>query len=121
IILVVLTDDGGTSGGGVDTSQQSFRITILSVNDAPTFFQGPNETVFEDSGPQTIVGWAGGISTGPSNEAGQSITFMVNNDHPGLFAVQPSIDAAGGLHFTPADNANGTATVMVVLQDNGGT
>jgi hypothetical protein len=35
--------------------------------------------------------------------------------------VQPYIDPNGTLHYTPAHNAFGTATVTVQLMDNGGT
>lgn len=38
-----------------------------------------------------------------------------------LFASQPQIDAAGNLTYTAADDANGTATFDVVVQDTGGT
>jgi hypothetical protein len=47
---------------------------------------------------------------------------LVTNNNNGLFSVQPSIDLlTGALTYTPAANANGTATVTVTLKDNGGT
>ena len=40
-ITVALQDNGGTAGGGVDTSApQSFTITVTPVNDAPSFTAG---------------------------------------------------------------------------------
>src|SRR5207244_3238638 len=67
IITVHLTDDGGTAHGGTDTSApQTATIAIVPVNDAPAFTAGPAATVNEDSGPQTIAGWATGISRGPA-------------------------------------------------------
>src|SRR5207302_3848543 len=54
--------------------------------------------------------------------SGQTLTFQVtNNTNPGLFSSAPSISPAGTLNYTPAANANGSATITVVLKDNGGT
>ena len=40
-ITVQLQDNGGTAGGGVDTSApQTFTITVTPVNDAPVFTAG---------------------------------------------------------------------------------
>ena len=117
---VTLSDDGGTANGGADTSApQSFTITVNAVNDAPSFTAGGNVTVNEDSGAYSAP-WATAISAGP-NEGGQTVAFNTSNDNNALFSVQPSIDAAGVLTFTPAPNAFGTATVSVYAQDNGGT
>ena len=38
-----------------------------------------------------------------------------------MFSVQPAIDATGRLTYTPAPNANGSATVFVQAHDDGGT
>ena len=59
LVTVVLHDDGGTANGGQDTSApQAFFITVLAVNDAPTFVVGADQMVLEDSGPQSVAGWA---------------------------------------------------------------
>ncbi|MGZ5431563.1 MAG: tandem-95 repeat protein [Thermoanaerobaculia bacterium] len=119
-ITVTLSDNGGTASGGVDTSApQSFTITVNAVNDAPSFTAGGNVTVNEDSGAYSAA-WATAISAG-QNEGGQTVAFNTSNDNNALFSVQPSIDAAGVLTFTPAPNAYGTATISVYAQDNGGT
>jgi hypothetical protein len=55
-----------------------------------------------------------------SAEAGQTVSFIVENNNPSLFSVQPSIAPDGTLSYTPAPNANGVATVTVVAKDNGG-
>ena len=119
-VRVVLKDNGGTANGGVDRATvQTFVITLLSANDAPTFVKGADQTVSENAGAQTVFGWASGISAGPDDEASQALTFLVASDRPELFAAQPAIDAAGTLTYTPATNAYGTATVSVVLRDDG--
>ncbi len=61
------------------------------------------------------------ISTGPANEAGQTVDFIVSNNNNAMFAVQPSIDASGNLTYTLAADATGSAVVSVQAHDNGGT
>src|SRR6185436_13699303 len=106
-----------------DTSApQTFTITVNAVNDAPSFTKGPNQTVNEDAAAQAIANWATNISVGPANESGQVPTFMVTgNTNPGLFSVAPAISGNGTLSYTPAANANGLATITIVLKDDGGT
>src|SRR6202043_2436835 len=58
---------------------------------------------------------------GPPNESGQTVSFSVSNDNPGLFGAQPQVLGDGSLSYTPAANANGVATVTVRAVDNGGT
>ncbi len=119
-VSVYLKDDGGTLHTGNDTSDpQTFVITVLPVNDAPTFTSVNNYTVNEDSGPISVPGFAT-ISAGPL-EASQIVTVSVTNGNNPLFSVQPNIAANGTLTFTPAPNANGTVGVTVHLRDDGST
>jgi Bacterial Ig domain len=122
-VTLVAKDDGGTANGGSDTSApQSFVIHVTPVNDAPSFTKGPDVTVVEDSGPQTISPWATAISTGPADEGSQTVTFNVTgNTNPGLFSAGPAVSPGGVLTFAPAPNANGTASITLTLQDSGGT
>ncbi|MFA5911138.1 MAG: N,N-dimethylformamidase beta subunit family domain-containing protein [Vicinamibacterales bacterium] len=120
-VTVQLRDDGGTLNGGLDTSAaQTFTISVTGVNDAPSFTKGADQTLFEDTGAQTVAGWAAAISAGPADEAGQVLTFNVGNDNNALFVVQPAVSANGTLTYDPAPNAVGVATVTVSLSDNGG-
>lgn len=120
-VFVILQDDGGTANGGDDSfGPLTFTITVTGVNDEPTFTNGGNRTVLEDSGPQTGAGWGAPVSPGP-NESGQSLTFTITNTNSSLFSAQPDIDeATGALTFTPAPDVNGSATVFATLQDSGG-
>ena len=121
IVTVRLHDNGGVLNGGVDTSApQTFTITVSAVNDAPGFVKGADQSVLEDAGAQTVATWATAISAGPANESAQTLDFIVSNDANALFAVQPAISSTGTLTYTPAANANGTATVTVRLHDSGG-
>ncbi len=122
-VTVILSDNGGIANGGDDTfTTQTFTINIVSINDAPSFVKGANQTVLEDAGAQTVTNWATSISKGPADESAQILTFTVTNNNTSLFSVQPDInELTGTLTYTPAANANGVATVSVVLSDNGGT
>ncbi len=121
-ISVRLQDDGGTANGGRDTSAvQTFSITVLPVNDPPSFVKGSDQAVLGGAGPQTVWGWASGMSAGPADEAGQTLNFRVTVDRPELFLAGPTIDPAGNLMYTPAVHTNGSACVTVWVQDNGGT
>ena len=122
VVTVNLSDDGGTAGGGVDTSaDQTFMITVNAVNDEPSFVIGSDQMVDEDAGTQSVIGFASSIEDGDP-EIAQVLTFNVSNDNNGLFSAQPSIDpVTGDLTFTPADDANGSALITVNLTDDGGT
>src|SRR4051794_41524514 len=75
--------------------------------------QGVSPLVLEDAGAQTVTGWATGISKAPANESGQVTDFVVSSNNSALFSVQPAVAANGTLTYTPAPNANGSATVSV--------
>jgi uncharacterized delta-60 repeat protein len=122
-ITVVLEDSGGTADGGSDTSiAQFFSISAMAVNDAPSFTKGADQTVLEDAGPQSVGGWASDISSGPTDESGQTTEFILTTSNDALFASLPEIDSTSGdLSYTPADDAYGSATVTTILKDNGGT
>lgn len=119
-VSVYLTDDGGVSNGGNDTSgTQTFTITLTAVNDTPSFTKGEDQTVLEDAGAQSISIWATIISAGPSDESSQTLIFHVSNDNNSLFSAQPAVSSSGTLTYTPAANANGSATVSIYLSDSG--
>jgi VCBS repeat-containing protein len=119
-LSMVTSDLGHTGSGGALTDTDVVPVTVVFVNDAPTFTPGADETVAEDSGAQTVTGWATDISAGAPNESGQVLDFQVSNDDNALFSAQPAISPTGTLTYTPAANANGSATVTVVLHDDGG-
>jgi VCBS repeat-containing protein len=123
-VTVVLKDDGGTDRGGVDTTVPlTFVISITSVNDAPSFVAGVNQTVNEDAGLKTITGWATAVSAGSANEANQTLAFTVTNNNSALFLStnQPAVAPDGTLTYRSAANKYGSATVSVILKDDGGT
>ena len=121
-VVVQLHDDGGTFNGGFDISApQTFLIEVTPVNDAPSFIPGPNQTIAQDSPVQSVADWATNISAGPTNESDQAVEFIVSNDMPGLFSIQPAVSDNGILVYMPEPGATGTATVTVQIRDHNGT
>jgi len=107
------------------TSLGTVLIYVQPVNDPPSFTKGPDVVVAVNSG-QYSSGWATAtdIKPGPStatDEASQTVHFIVSNDNNALFGTQPAISPNGTLTFLPAQNKHGKATVTVQLQDDGGT
>jgi hypothetical protein len=113
-----------------NSSVATVTIHVAPVNDRPRFNdRGDVKEVHQDAGPQTVSDWARDISPGAPNETDQVLQFVViGNSNPDLFSSggQPAVtrnDAQsdrGTLTFTPSGNS-GSATITVVLQDNGGT
>ena len=92
----------------------------VTVNNAPSFTKGADQTVNEDAGAQSVTGWATAISDGDGDT--QNLTFNVTgNTNAALFAAGPTIAANGDLSYTPAANANGSADITITLSDDGGT
>ncbi|MDT4969744.1 MAG: endonuclease mitochondrial, partial [Acidobacteriota bacterium] len=98
----------------------TININVTSVNDAPSFVKGADQTS-TDTSPKSISNWATLISAGPPDESGQSLTFLTSNSNNALFSSQPAINPSGTLTYSTVAGANGTATVTVQLKDNGGT
>jgi hypothetical protein len=121
-VTITASDDGGTVGGGVDTSSAvSFTITVQPVNDAPGFSLGGSQLVLSALGAQQVSGFASKITCGPPNESSQRASLVVTTDKPGLFLVPPAISSDGTLTYTPRLLGLGVATVTVYAVDDGGT
>ena len=115
IILAAIRSFGGLQRPGLLRRRQRFA----AVYDVSSFTAGPDQRVEENSGPQTVTGWATAISAGTPAPTDPSLTFEVTGDtNPSLFSAGPAVDAAtGDLTFTPAQDAFGTATLSLVLAD----
>jgi VCBS repeat-containing protein len=108
--------------GTNDSPPATVSLTVTSINDAPFFTAGPDDTVVQDTGARTVAGWATGMAAGPANESGQTFAFTVTATDTSLFSAQPAVDATtGDLTYTPASGVTGSTLVTVTLHDNGGT
>jgi hypothetical protein len=112
-----------TNDGSLTSNTATVTITVNPVNDEPSFIKGADQSVGTFDGPQTVSGWATGLSRGPANESGQTLSFEISNNKDGAFSVQPAIDEDGTLTYTPSllQLTSTTATVMVRARDDGGT
>ncbi len=116
--------------GAGNGSSATVTIHVAPVNDPPGFYdRGDPSRVGTDAGPQTVRAWATSIHPGAENESNQTVEFLVTgNSNPGLFTPggQPRVtrDGArsreGTLRYTPSGQS-GSATITLVLRDNGGT
>ena len=123
-IKVIVTDNGGTANGGVNAVTNTFTVTVNPNNDAPTLTTiGNPAAILEDAGQQTIN--LTGITAGPANETGQALTVTATSSDPSIIpnptVTYTSTNTTGTLTYTPVPNANGTATIKVIVKDNGGT
>ncbi len=111
-----ITINDSLSGGS-----RSFVLTVNPLNDAPRFTKGANQVALgNDTGPRTIPGWATGIDSGPPDETGQGLTFVVTNSNNALFTSNPTVrTSTGNLEYQPNFANPGTVTVTVSLRDNG--
>lgn len=112
-----------TAGDGTETVTGSVGIDVRAVNDPPSFTLGANPThAAATSGPQAVAGFASGVSTGPADEAGQSIEALTTalDTDPNAIVSVIGIDVDGNLAYT-LTGRGGTATIGVRARDNGGT
>lgn len=140
-----VTDDGVTvpvgTGGTAQSDPQiatgTVTFNVLPVNDPPQFSGAGDVISDEDAnsgdgrGVVTIDDWATNVQAGPpgaddeNGPSGQSLHFEILpiDGDLDLFTVAPhAIVNDGGtasLHYTLADNANGSATFSVQLFDDG--
>jgi len=109
--------------GGLDSNIYNLSVTVNPVNDRPGFTASDPASADEDTGAQTIGGWASGFDPGATEEAGQSlVAYTVSSvSDTSLFSAGPLVDTSGNLTYTPAADANGISTFNVTVQDDGGT
>ena len=119
-ITATLRDNGGTANGGVDFITHTFTITTRAVNDAPSFV--PSTTIINAGVSRAYTSptaFATAILAGPSDEASQTVSFLISNDRPDLFTSAPTLLPSGVLTFT-AGPTPGRATLTIRAKDNGG-
>jgi len=100
--------------------EKAISINLQDVNEVPTLAAITDQSICYTSAQQTIA--LTGISGGP--ETAQTTTLGVSSSNDNLFESLSVIKAganAGTLTYKLKAGAAGSATVMVVVQDNGGT
>ena len=117
-----MNGDGTTGGGSDASSTASVTIAIVSVNDTPTTdaVSDPSAIDEDTTAEQSIS-----ISILPMVKVVyKPLRHLYLQIHQKLFSDGPNITYSGTeatLTYTVRSNVNGTATVTVSLQDDGGT
>lgn len=136
--IYTVTDDGVSvqiGSGGTPVSDpriasNTVTLEVLPVNDAPQFSGAANVVSQEDAGPVSISGWATNVQAGPSSASDengvQNLQFQITqtSSNPELFSSPPIAIINGSsatLSYQSAPDANGTATFVVRLIDDGPT
>ena len=113
-----VSDGDGDGNSIVDIG--AFEFTPRP-NIQPTFTMGADQSVPEDIGLVQVAGFAT-FDPGDSSESHQNVLeYVLDTQNEQLFQTLPSINTAGSLTFTPANNAFGSTTVSVFVRDDGGT
>lgn len=120
VITVTVSDNGGTTGGGVNTFSRTFTVNVTAVNDPPTLNAVSHPTIGVNATQQTVN--LSGISAGPGES--QTLTVSASSSNTGLIptptVVYTSPNATGQIRYTPVAGQSGTATITVTVTDNGG-
>ncbi|WP_216594969.1 Ig-like domain-containing protein [Comamonas testosteroni] len=141
VTLTSITDNGGTSDGGVDSTSVSIAATvgIEAVNDAPSISAPGSIAVTEDvSAALTGISFAdvdagaGSVtatfSVGSGTLAATSASGVtVGGSGTGTLTLTGTVAdinafiAASGLSFTTASNATANVTLTIAIDDGGNT
>jgi len=113
--ITVTVNDGQALS---NTVSRTFAVTVNPVNDVPTLGAINGLTIAENASSQTVG--LSGIGTGAANEI-QSLSVSATSSNPSLIP-NPTVNyvspnSTGSLSFTPAANANGSATITVTVND----
>ena len=123
VITVTVTDNGGTSNGGINTFSQMFTVTVNPINQAPTIDNIPDPDPITENNllvaPITLTGITAG-----NGDTGQVLNVFATSSNPALI-FNPAItytspNTTGNLIYSLVPNASGTAVISVTVQDNGG-
>jgi len=101
-----------------NTISRTFTVTVNAVNQTPTLNTIANLAINENAGLQTVN--LSGIGSGAANET-QPLTVSVVSSNPALIptptANYTSPNTTGKITLAPMLNANGTATITVMVND----
>ncbi|MDE8741999.1 Ig-like domain-containing protein [Pectobacterium polaris] len=140
VTLMSISDNGGTSNGGVETTTLSIAatVTIVAVNDSPTISAPTSITVTEDLA-KAITGISFADVDANSNDVTVTLSVgsgVLNASNAGVTVVGSGSSsltltgsitninayiADGNVLFNPASNATGNVTLTVGIDDGGNT
>jgi gliding motility-associated-like protein len=103
--------------GGLKSNTATITVTIVNVNDPPSFDLIENQRVLKNSAEKTIT--ITGITPGPSETEPLLITATSQNT---TLITHPDVTGGGAtatLKFKPQANQSGTAEITVKVVDSG--
>uniref|UniRef100_UPI000DE2FB18 Ig-like domain-containing protein n=1 Tax=Pectobacterium peruviense TaxID=2066479 RepID=UPI000DE2FB18 len=140
VTLASISDNGGTSNGGVDTTTLSITstITVVAVNDSPTISAPASISVTEDLAKAiTGISFADvdagsssvtvtlSVGSGVLNANGAGVSVVGNGTSSltltGSITSINAFIADGSVLFNPVSNATGDVTLTVGIDDGGNT
>jgi hypothetical protein len=106
---------------GLITARSTFTVTVDSVNDVPTLAVIANPVAINEDAPMQTRPLLG-IGAGAPNETQTLVITAISSNpdlipHPTVNYQSPSV--SGSLTYTPVPNASGTATITVIVTDDG--
>ena len=110
--------------GQANSNIATVTITVNPVNDDPRFTSGGDvstSSLLTSILGESHAGWASGVSPGPPDEIGQTVSFTISTDTDEAFQTTPDIDSAGNLTYRPVlrfDTIVVKATI--IAEDNAG-
>jgi uncharacterized delta-60 repeat protein len=123
-VITVTVTDGGPDGDLATTadnksSNRSFKITVLPVNDQPTLDTITDRTISEDAPQQTVN--LSGITAGGGESQTLRVTVASNNLSliPVPAVTYTSPNSTGSITFTPTADKSGNAVITVTVEDAG--
>lgn len=115
-ITLTVKDNGGTTNGGVDTTVKTFKITVNSVNDAPTVTPIADQEVVL---PKTLS--VNLVTPFKDVDDGDVLTFAVTkSDESALPSWMTFSTSTGLLTGTPTISNLGSVDIKVVATDKAG-
>ena len=100
-------------------------LSLTPVNDPPVGVVTAPPSVLEDAGSvttPTVLDQVFGARSTALDEQGQTVTRTITNfTNSGMFSSPPVLNGNGTLSYVLNPNANGSSTVTIQLQDDGGT
>ncbi|MAF12500.1 hypothetical protein CMK11_18800, partial [Candidatus Poribacteria bacterium] len=113
-IEVTATDNGPVGSNDVNTSSQTFTITVTAVNDPPVFDPVTSFAVNEDSGSGSVT-YVGVGPGGGDDEIGQTVTMTAASLDQGIVEITGFDDA--GFSYATLTDVNGPALITVTASD----
>lgn len=115
--ITVTVNDGG---GGTETVESTFQVTIDPVNDVPVFDALSDVEPITEGDTSEVTVPLTGINSGAANESQTLVVSVISSDTsiiPTPSVSYVSADQEGSLSFAPIDDKFGDVTITVALSD----